>query len=126
MTQKCFLARHPKGAKLFEWGKLRATILPIPGVTNWQESPHKNLSDDVLLECDVMRAEEGVMLRVFKDMQAVSIEAHCDLGLQVALEIYRNYGDEILVFAEESSPEMIPLSTVGTASELAKRLRLRE
>lgn len=129
MMQYAFFLAHPEGQSSFVAEKLRHAIGSLKGIANWRERADTVFGESVLFRCELARTNEvdvPVPIIVSRDLLSFSVGAYCDVGLDAALEIQRRYGDEIYACSEESSPEVVRLSPIATAKELAEKLRLRE
>jgi hypothetical protein len=128
MMQKLFLIADSEGSKAFDASKLRKAIEALTGATGFREGKESIDPENVLLEIELETGEDGVIpipISVSKNLGSVSVGAYHDKGLNAALEIQRRYGEEVFAFSEESSPHVVPLSTIKSPQELAQSLKLR-
>jgi hypothetical protein len=96
-------------------------------VTNWKEGVETVDPAGTLFQCEIETGDGTipVPVEVRKDLRSMTVGAFSDVGLEVALSIQREYGEPILAFSEESSPDFVGLTAVPTAQDLARMLKLR-
>lgn len=123
MMQCIYLVLDATGTKGFDAAKLKPCIQTLPGVINWKEGAGSSRYSCALQRSDPQ--DMPVPIEVDNDMLSISVGAYCDEGLEAAIRIQRGYDQEVLAFSEESSPNMVRLSTIQSALELAKQLKLR-
>lgn len=128
MMQRLFLIPDSEGKEPFDVPRLRTAIQSLNGVSRWREGPDSVDPEDTLFECELETGDKNIVpipIEVRKNLSSVSIGAYHALGLNAALDIQRRYGGEMFAFSEESSPDVIPLSSIESSHELAEKLRLR-
>lgn len=125
MIQRLYLTRDQDGQVAFDSRELRRILANLKGVCNWKERKETIHEDTLLFQCEVHRHGDEIAIRVDKDLMCISVDAFCDLGPEVALEIGRSYSGNFFAFSEESSPDFVALCSVRTAAELANGLKLR-
>src|SRR5262249_5476299 len=117
MMQKIFLLLNNEGTTTFDASRLREILRRLPHVTICREG-HDPSTSNTLLECELRTDNDKdvpVTIEVPTDLRHLTIGAYSNVGLEAAINIQREYGDEIYAFSEESLPDSVQLSTVSTA-----------
>ena len=119
-----FLFRDPKNETVFELSRLRSAIQGLDGINNWRSVEKATLTDDILFECELMsKSRASVPIKVCKDPIHVCIDAFNGRGLQAALDIQQQYGEEIFAFSSEvSARDFAALAAIQSPKELAEKL----
>ncbi len=124
MNLTIYLVFHPEAKTGYNAPKLRSSILSLPGTLSCCEGDETIHSETILFQCELQRNEKDLSIRVQKSQPSAVIEGDSELALHVAIELQRNYGEEIYAISEASAPEVFGLSTVTAPSDLAAKLRV--
>lgn len=113
MSSSILLVRDLAGKSTFDPVRVRRCLESLPGVRGW--------STRRPVFCRFDFNGDTTIVNLINESRCLSIEGMGDASLQVALEVFRCYGDEIFAF-DDGCSFCIPLSAVSSLADFNDKI----